>query len=165
VATRCARQGRSGEMPDDSRRSRSHPLGRTPVLQELLVVGEQNHLLDSRLRQQDSIKRIGMQRREGANFENMRCSDRKLTESGVQCLFPESYRIHAEVWPAKAVLDHHLPYARNADQDVIGRVRDDVARLSTHRRRVLRCPEKYVGIQQIGCQGAPNNEPIAAEPI
>src|SRR5664279_5885859 len=109
-------------MPDDSRRSRSHPLGRTPVLQELLVVGEQNHLLDSRLRQQDSIKRIGMQRREGASYENMRRSDRKLTESGVQCLFPESCRIHAEVWPAKAVLDDHLPDAGNADEDVIGPV-------------------------------------------
>jgi len=78
--------------------------------------------------QQDSIERIGMQRREGANVENMRCSDRKLTESGVQCLFPESYRVHAEVSPAKAVLDDHLPDAHNADQDVIGRISDDVAR-------------------------------------
>jgi len=38
---------------------------------------------------------------EGANVENMRCSDRRLTESGVQCLFPESYRVHAEVFPGQ----------------------------------------------------------------
>jgi hypothetical protein len=120
VATRCGRQGRSGEMPDDSGPSRSHPLGRTPVLQELQVVGEQNQLLDSRLRQQDPIERIRMQRRECAHFENMRSSDRKLTKSGVQRLLPKSHRVDIEIPPTEAVLDDYFPDARNADQDVIG---------------------------------------------
>jgi hypothetical protein len=75
-------------------------LGRTPVLQELQVVGEQNQLLNSRLRQQDPIERIRMQRRECAHFENMRCSDRKFTKSGVQRLLSKSHRVDTEIPPA-----------------------------------------------------------------
>src|SRR5664279_553358 len=77
LATRCSHEGRSGEMPGDPELPAHTPWAGLPYSRIFWSVVSRT-ICSMRAGQQDSIERIGMQRREGANVENMRCSDRKL---------------------------------------------------------------------------------------
>jgi len=134
-------------------------------LHELFVTGEEGKPLDSRLGQQYSIKRIGMNGGQFADSKHMRRPDRKLAKSGIDRPLSQSCRINQEILPTKTTLDDDFQDACHAEKDVTCRIGDDAPSLGAQRRGIQRGPQQHVGIQQVRCQGAPKDPAISSAPI
>ena len=108
-------------------------MGRVPILQHFLVARQQGELFDPRLCQQYPIKRIGVNLRQGADFQHMRRSDGKFAETRPNRLFSQANRVHREITSTEAALDDDFPDICNADQNVMFRIPKNVARGRTQR--------------------------------
>jgi len=115
---------------------RSDLADRARIAREQGIGGEQGDPLHQCLGDQDAVERVFVQRRQEVEGDRVGTRDRHFGVAVVEQTAAEQPGVGVDVGPAKLVFDRDLPQAGSAEEQIVGGVFEQGARVG--RARVFR---------------------------